>query len=176
METWLRTNVRALAFGMAPPAVIALTGLLLIVGLGSAEPPPWLRAIGVILVALALAAIAALAWQTRKPRLAYHDGKLLVWLRAGEPFRVPIDVVEGFLLGQAPALLPGRHRASETSTLVIRLAQRATEWHRQEVKPQLGKWCEGYITIRGTWCEPLSIALVNRLNQRLAEVTRAAAR
>jgi hypothetical protein len=32
------------------------------------------------------------------------------------------------------------------------------------------------VTIRGTWCEPLSVGLVNRLNQRLAEVSRAASR
>jgi hypothetical protein len=176
MEVWLRTNVRALAFGMAPPAAIGSIGLLLIVGLGSAETPGWLRGIGWALVALGLATIAILAWQMRQPRLGYRDGELLVWLRSGGPIRVPIDVVEGFLLGQAPSLLPGRHRASETATLVIRLAQRAEAWQRQEVKPQLGKWCEGYITIRGTWCEPLDVALVNRLNQRLAEIARSASR
>ena len=55
-------------------------------------------------------------------------------------------------------------------------SDRAEAWHRQEVKPGLGKWCEGYITIRGTWCEPLSVGLVNRLNQRLAEVARAVSR
>ena len=59
---------------------------------------------------------------------------------------------------------------------MIRIADSATEWRQQEVKPQLGKWCEGYITIRGTWCEPLSIDLINRLNERLAEVNRAPAR
>jgi hypothetical protein len=176
MEVWLRTNVRALAFGMAPPAVIALIGLLLIVGMRSGEPPGWLRAVGWALVALSLATIATLAWQMRQPRLGYRDGELLVWLRSGGPIRVPIDVVEGFLLGQAPSLLPGRHRASETATIVIRLAQRAEAWQRQDVKPQLGKWCEGYITIRGTWCEPLNVPLVNRLNQRLAEVARTASR
>ena len=48
----------------------------------------------------------------------------------------------------------------------------AHEWRRSETKPSLGHWCDGYITIRGTWCEPLSIELVNRLNTRLFEVTR----
>jgi hypothetical protein len=68
-------------------------------------------------------------------------------------------------------MLPdGDRRNSETSALVLRVADKASDWHRQDVKPQLGKWCEGYITIRGTWCEPLSIALVNRLNARLAEI------
>jgi hypothetical protein len=88
---------------------------------------------------------------------------------------VPIDVVECFWLGQAPGLLPlERHKHVETAAVVIRIAERASQWHHQEVKPQLGAWCDGYITIRGTWCEPLGVPLINRLNQRLAEVTRAA--
>jgi hypothetical protein len=57
--------------------------------------------------------------------------------------------------------------------LVIRIAESAADWQHVEVKPQLGSWCGGYVTVRGTWCEPLSISLVNRLNQRLAEVTAA---
>jgi len=175
MEIWLRTNARALLFAMVLPAAVGLVGLVLLAGIPTNQVPAWLRGVGAVLVAISLATIAALAWQLRKPRLAYRDGELLVWLRSGAPIRLPIDVVEGFLLGQAPSLLPGkRHRQTETATLVVRIADRAEAWHRQEVKPQLGKWCEGYITIRGTWCEPLSIGLVNRLNQRLAEVARAA--
>ena len=61
---------------------------------------------------------------------------------------------------------------TETAAVVIRLAESASAWSHREVKPALGKWCEGYITIRGTWCERLDIAKVNRLNQRLAEVQR----
>ncbi len=174
MEIWLRTNTRALMFGMAAPVVVALAGVLLVLGLPGREPPTWLRLLGGGLVALSLLTIAALAWQMRRPRVAYQEGKLLLWLRSGAPIRVPIEVVECFLLGQAPSLLPGkRHRQSETATLLVRIADRAEEWRRQEVKPQLGKWCEGYVTIRGTWCEPLSVDLVNRLNQRLAEISRA---
>jgi hypothetical protein len=177
MEIWLRTNARALLFGMAPPVVVALLGLALVWGLPGRAPPVWLRGVGVALTALAAVTILALAWQLRKPRLAYRDGELWIWLRFGAPIRMPIDAVEGFLLGQAPSLLPlERNRNSETAALVIRVADRAAQWRSQEVKPQLGTWCEGYITIRGTWCEPLSVGLVNRLNQRLAELTRTASR
>ncbi len=177
MEIWLRTNVRALLFGMVPPAVVGLTGLVLLLGVLGRQRPTWLTGVGAVLVTLSLATIVALAWQMRRPRLAYRDRQLWVRLRSGAPIRVPIDVVEGFLLGQAPSLLPGkRHRQAETATLVVRLADKADAWHTQEVKPQLGKWCEGYITIRGTWCEPLSVGLINRLNERLAEITRAESR
>jgi hypothetical protein len=96
---------------------------------------------------------------------------LLVNLRAGKPVAVPIDVVEAFLLGQGPAMLTNRRGdLREARVLTIRLAERAEEWANVEVKPALGKWCGGYIAIRGTWCEPLSLDLVNRLNYRLAEV------
>ena len=161
---------------MLPPALVGAMGLVLAIGIAGRQPPGWLRVVGGVLVVMAIATIASLAWQMRKPRLAYRDGALLFWLRSAHPIRVPLDVVECFLLGQAPSLLPGkRHHTTETAALTVRIADRATEWHRQEVKPQLGKWCEGYVTIRGTWCEPLSIDLVNRLNQRLADVSRAAA-
>jgi hypothetical protein len=172
MEIWLRTNRRALLFGMIPPALVAAIGLLLVVGLPSREPPTVVRAIGGVLVVAALAIVGALAWQMRKPRLAYRDRQVLVWLRPGGPIRVPLEVVECFLLGQTSSFLPGGdERHVETSALIIRLAQKAEEWQHLDVKPQLGAWCQGQVIIRGTWCEPLSVPLVNRLNQRLYDVS-----
>ncbi len=177
MEVWLRTNSRALLFGMIPPALLAGMGLLLLLGVPGREPPLWLRIVGGLLLFVSLLTIATIAWQVRKPRLAYQHGELLLWLRSGSPIRLPVEAVECFLLGQAPSLLPGNEgRCAETSALILRVADRAADWHHHDVKPQLGKWCEGYITIRGTWCEPLSVPLVNRLNARLAEVSRATSR
>jgi hypothetical protein len=57
-----------------------------------------------------------------------------------------------------------------TVNLVARLSQRHTEWATQKVQPSLGKWDEGYVTIRGTWCEPLNGELIRWLNRRLKEV------
>ncbi len=173
MEIWLRTNARAVWFGTVSPALIGLAGLMLVVGLPAHPATAWTRVAGAILVALGFVTVLLLIWQLRRPRLAYSQGRLLVSLRSGPPLRVPIEVVECFWLGQAASLLPGRHHErTETAAVVIRLANSAAEWRHQEVKPQLGKWRDGYITIRGTWCEPLSIELINRLNQRLAELTR----
>lgn len=173
VEIWLRTNVRAVWFGMILPAAVGAVGLAL--WIGPSVVPHWLRIVGATLLALGTLTFAALCWQLRRARLAYAAGKLLVWLRPGPPIRVPIEVVECFWLGQAPSLLPGKkHERTETAALVIRIAESASDWQRQDVKPQLGKWCEGYITIRGTWCDRLNVELVNRLNERLAEVTRAA--
>jgi hypothetical protein len=84
---------------------------------------------------------------------------------------VPIEYVEGFLLGQGPTLLPVPATENiETTTVVIKLADRAEEYARVDVDRALGSWCSHYVTVRGMWCEPLNVDLVNRLNARLAEV------
>lgn len=140
-----------------------------------ASAPSWLRVVGGGLFGLGVATLVILLLQMRQPRLAYQDRHLLIFLRSGAPFRVPIEHVECFWLGQAPSMLPGtQNENSEVAAVVVRIADKAAEWRHQDVSPQLGKWCEGYVTIRGTWCEPLNIDVVNRLNTRLAEVAPAA--
>lgn len=172
MEIWLRTNRRVLGLLMAPAVVLALVGVSLAVPWTS-ESPAWLRLLGGVLIALALAILALLAARMRQPRLAYRDRRLLFWLRPGEPIEVPLEFVECFWLGQAPSFLPGKvHEHTETAAIVARIADRAEDFRRQDVHPSLGKWCEGYVTIRGTWCEPLNLDVVNRLNHRLAELHR----
>jgi len=171
-ETWLRPNTRALWLGAAMPVAGAALGAALAAGLWQSA---WAHRAGWLLLALSLLVLTALAWQGSRPRLARQGKHLLVYLRAGRPIRLPLNVVEGFLLGQAPSMLPGkRYDRMEAAALVIKLSDRAAEWARFDVKPALGAWCNHYITIRGTWCEPLSVDLVNRLNARLAN-TRAEA-
>jgi hypothetical protein len=97
-------------------------------------------------------------------------------LRAGSPIAVPAGVVEAFFLGQGPANLPNvGGKPAETVNLVARLSQKAPEWAKVAVKPALGNWCEGYVTIRGTWCEPLNGEVIRRLNRRLRELREPAA-
>jgi hypothetical protein len=82
---------------------------------------------------------------------------------------VPVEHIECFLLGAGLRRLPGRTgREVQMSQLRIRLAERAVDWAQRDVKPALGAWCGGYITIHGAWCEPLDVSLVNQLNERLA--------
>ena len=59
-----------------------------------------------------------------------------------------------------------------TANVVIRLADAARQWHDGELPPALGKWSEGYIVLRGTWCEPIGHERLNEINRRLAEVHR----
>jgi hypothetical protein len=170
-EVWLRTNRRAILWGMLPPAAIALVGGLLAAPYG--QLGGWGRILGACLIVIAGLSLAALAWQLRQPRLAYADGHLAVFLRRGEPIRVPLEVIECFLLGQAASHLPARGRGLKTATVLIRLCPQAAEWVRGDVDPRLGQWRDSHFIIRGTWCEPLSVEVVGRLNARLGQAQRA---
>lgn len=166
MTIWLRPNTRALCMGMILPMVAISIGIALLFAFEN----PAARISGGLLASLGGALTLFLVWQMALPRLAYDDGHLLVYLQASRPIRVPIEIIECFLLGQAPTMLPGkRHEHAETASVVIRLSETAADWADREVKPALGKWCGGYITLRGTWCEPLDVTVINRLNAQLAE-------
>jgi hypothetical protein len=154
---------------MLLPALLVVAGVAMTTWLSAI----YLRLAGVSLAVVGALGVAAIARQLRQPRLAYEDSRLLINAGTGPAYRVPIELVEGFLLGQGPSMLPGkRYARTETSTFIIRLADKAEAWQQRDIRPSLGKWCGGYVTLRGTWCEPLDVALVERLNFRLAEVSR----
>ncbi len=128
----------------------------------------WIALVGALLL------ILGLVFQIIRPRVAYRQNHVLFYLQAGAPIEVPVDVVEAFFLGQGPANLPGNIASSSNAVnLVARLSQQAPEWEQQAIKPALGRWHESYVTIRGTWCEPLDGEVVRRINRRLAEVSKA---
>jgi hypothetical protein len=169
-ETWLKPNRRAIWFACVPPAVLGAVGLWMALASPESDRYLW-RGIGAFLMIAAATVIGMLMRQLFRPRIAYRDGHVLFYLRAGQPFEVPAQFVEAFFLGQGPAELPGSIGKREaTVNLVARLSQRQTEWAQQLVKPALGRWCDGYVTIRGAWCEPLGSDLIRRLNRRLKEV------
>jgi hypothetical protein len=168
-ETWLRPNRRAILFGCVPPLVTAAIGAWIVLAPALSVHSGW-RWVGVALIVVSLAMTGLLTNQLLRPRIAFHDGAVLFNVRSGPPIAVPADVVEAFFLGQGPAHLPGAAGKSKTVNLMARLSQRRTEWARQEVKPALGSWSDGYVTIRGAWCEPLDTELVRKLNRRLKEV------
>ena len=152
---------------LVPTALLALVGALLAVNAESTA----MRAVGWALAAIGVFLALGLVNQWRQPRIAFRNGEVLFNLRAGAPVAVPVEVVEAFFLGQGPADLPAvGGKPAETVNLVARLSQKAPEWAKVEVKPALGRWCEGYVTIRGTWCEPLTGEVIRRLNRRLREL------
>jgi hypothetical protein len=170
-EIWLRTNRRALCFGAVPPALFTLLGAYVLFGL-SPTARAWWHWIGGVMVVIGLFNVLILLLQLREPRIGYMEGQVWFYLGSKAPIAVPVRVVEAFFLGQGPTLLPGSEkRRDATANLVARLSQRDTEWAKRDVKPTLGRWEDGYVTIRGTWCEPLNGELVRRINRRLREVT-----
>lgn len=174
MEVLLRPNRRAIYAGLALPAVIALAGLALAVAPWDAAK--WWRGVGLGLAAFGLLLVGLLLWQLRQPRLAYASRHLLIFLRSGPPLRLPVELVQCAFLGTGPTQMSGPAGAKlRSSNLVIRLEEKATEWHEREVKPALGRWSDGYITIHGAWCEPLTLEVVQRLNTRLHELNQPAA-
>jgi hypothetical protein len=172
-EVWLKTNRRALGLGMVPPAIV---------GMFSAAALAWSIATGkhwlvqlvlVVVTAAPLWMIGELLYAITRPRVGYEGGDLLVFLEPARPTRVPIDIVEVFFLGQGPSVLPKlKGREPETQNVIIRLAESASDWKHRDVRPSFGEWCEGYITIRGSWCEPITPGLMRRLNERLAAIQR----
>jgi hypothetical protein len=167
-EVWLRSNRRVLSMAMVPAAALAAAGALAAIQADATL----VRLLGGALAALGVALLIGLTNQLRRPRIAYRDGKVLFFLRAGEPVAPPAEVVEGFFLGQGPTHLPRAAvgQKAETVNLIARLSQKTPEWEHVDVKPALGRWCESYVTIRGTWCEPLNGEVIRRLNHRLREL------
>jgi hypothetical protein len=173
-EIWVRTNRRALgaALAAAAGAACVLAALFACVGpaLGLGI---WALFLGSLLVTVLGYVALSLLYQLSLPRLAYANGKLLVYLTSAEPQRVPIEIVELFFIGQGSSLVPTTSaQPSRSVTVVIRLAEAAKEWHARPVKPALGEWREGYIILRGTWCEPVTKELVKGLNERLVAAHR----
>lgn len=168
-EVWLRSNRRILTLGLIPG--LAISGAA--IALWATARSSGLQWFAGLMLLVGLALVAIMVRQLVRPRVAYADGKVLFYLRAGQPIAVPVGIVEAFFLGQGPAYIPGTVEDSqETVNLVARISQKAEDWQRLEVKPALGKWCEGYVSIRGTWCEPLTNEVIRRLNRRLGEVSR----
>lgn len=163
MTTWVRTNPRP--FLAVLIVVLLLGGGLLAVG--SLWQVSWVRGI-VVVCGILLAAYAGwLLWQLRLPRVAVSASELRLHLTPGRAISVPLEHVECFLLGQGPTHL-GKAK-TETATLSIRIAERATEYQQRWVLPMLASWCNGYVTIRGTWTEPLTVDLVRKLNSQLTQ-------
>jgi len=179
LETWVKPNRRILAAGLCGLLATTALGLTFVVlRWGHANAGLWDIGLGSALAGSSALGAALLLWQACRPRIGYAAGKLHVFLRYTSAIEVPIELVECFLLGQLPAELPHLPGDSvtaeaDTMTLVIRLRETATEWEKLEVDPALGSWCGGYIVVRGTWSEPLTIPLAHRLNARLHEVQQA---
>ena len=119
-------------------------------------------------------------WQfVRTPRVLIEGDELLLYvgsLRA--PFRVPLRVVEVFFMGQGAVSgeEPGHPRDYQghvAANVVVRLAESAPEWHCRRVNEWLAVWDDGYVTLRGLWCENIDQDLLKSMNSGLMQAKRA---
>lgn len=171
-EVWLKSNSRALLMSILPVALVETFALLVAVLGGFVFDNPVLMWCGGLVWVVSSIVLVGLVLQWSQPRIARDGEYVLLFVRGGLPVRVPLNLVEGFLLGQGPTMLAGPSHELETANLVIKLADKAEEFQKVEVKSTIASWCNSYVTIRGTWCEPLSVEIVNRLNMRLYEAKR----
>jgi len=160
-EVWLRPNRLALLFALVFPLMLGLGSTMLAI-----QNEGLVRWLAAVVAAAAAALTAALAIQASRPRLAVGHDQLLVFLRWGAPLAVPLSIVECMFLGR-PETQRSLGHTSRMVSLVIRLAEAATDYRQRAVKPALGRWEDGYITINGAWCEPLTLELARRLNDQL---------
>lgn len=170
-EVWLRSNRRFLPWLLLLPSLLVVAGGLL----ATWSEGSWALWVGGVICLLGMLVAVMILIAEWEPRLSYRAGWLGVNLGPGRPTRVPLEVVECFFLGHAD--LPGAQgKETRISTVVMRLAESATHWKSRPVSARLGRWCDGYVVFYGLWCEPLNVAIVERLNHRLVAVRRQARR
>ena len=168
VESWLRKNCRIEILRLVLSSLLVLPGPLLT--LFAAQR--WLHGIGVVWTACGVMALAAQVLQGRLPLVGRQGDELLFYLNGWKAIRVPLEIVEVFFLGQGESEIGSPDKRAETSNVVVRLAEKAESWQKVPVRSRLARWCDGYITIRGMWTEPLSLEVVKQLNHRLVTAKR----
>lgn len=171
-EVWLRGNIRP---GAAAVTIVTVAGAVIVAAVAAAGLSPWI--IGGLLAVVSLAGVnaAVATWVLSRPRLSRAQSFLEVRLAPGQTERVPLEIVECIFRGSDPIVRPGEEadRARfRVGTLVVRLAERATQWHHRTTFRPWGTWEDGHIVIDGRWCEPLSPETVRAVAARLLESKR----
>ena len=171
-ECWLKPNRR--------PTYVALTlGVCAVLAGGVGFALAWRggstvgTVISGVLLGMAMCWCAVCWGILSRARVSYRDEHLFVHDGSQAPIAIPIDVVEAFFLGSGPAISDeSSDTGPRSANVVIRIAEAAKKWHEGKLSPVIGKWSEGYIVLRGTWCEPIGHERLNQINHRLAEVHR----
>jgi hypothetical protein len=166
---WLRGNVRPVLGGAAVAAamVAGLTWL-------ACRPAAGLMERDVCIgLAIGLAAIVILfLWAATQPRLGRRGDRLVARLAPFTVQEVPLDVVECVFHGSHPLdAVPGAPPL-RVGTIVVRLAERATEWRERRTFAPWGSWLDGHIVCDGRWCEPLSVERARAISASLLEAKR----
>lgn len=168
-EVWLRGNPRpAVVLG----AVLVAVAGAAIVAVVVARPPAWITALVAAAAVVDLGVAAGFVWAATQPRLVRRGDALEIRLSPLGVERVPLEVVECVFPGSQPLGEDDGTADRRVGTLVLRLAERATEWRARPVAPAWGAWEDGNVVFDGRWCEPLSQAVARDLSGRLLEARR----
>lgn len=168
-EIWLQSNRRAYLLPIIAAEVLTVASL----ALAAVFRNLWIAIVGASIFSL----LSMGLWlaSRRAARIAYDGRNVRLHIGLPQPAVIPVELVEGFFLGKGPAYLKGKDDyKTETSTLIVRVAERAPEWEKLPTDVRVAAWCGHHITFRGTWTEPLNVEVANRLNQRLYDVQHAA--
>lgn len=132
---------------------------------------PWLAVVAMVAFSLMLVICLAIFLNAKMPRIVRKDETVLFYLPGPKPIVVPLEYVECFLMASGITTLPGNEKKEvQAKNIVIRLAERVEEeWGHREIPLEIGKWCQGQITIRGLYSEPINVDMVQRLNVKLYE-------
>ena len=151
-------------------AGVVVAGLLLLAFRPAAAP---LERGGLVGLAAALAAVAGVfVHAAGQPRLARRGDRLVARLAPFSVHEVPLEIVECVFHGSQPLDAPAGLPPLRVGTIVVRLAERATEWRQRPTFSPWGTWTDGHIVCDGRWCEPLSVERARAISASLLEAKR----
>jgi hypothetical protein len=168
LDVWLQGNRRLIYPMFVLPILLAILGITLIAL--TWDRYIWLSAVGVLIIAVSVLLSISIMFYAYTMRIACDGKNLLLYIQESKPVAVPLEIVECFFLGSGITAMPGSpNREIQTKNIVVRIAERATDWAHRDMPLEVGKWCEGHVTIRGLYCEPLTVDKVQELNVKLYE-------
>ena len=169
VTVWLRGNVRPV-LGGAVLAAAVVAGLAWLAARPEAGTGQRFLFGG---LAAGLAAIVILfVWAAAQPRLARRGDRLVARLAPFTVQEVPLDVVECVFHGSQPLDATAGLPPLRVGTIVVRLAERATDWRARPSFAPWGSWIDGHIICDGCWCEPLSVDRARAISAGLLEAKR----
>jgi hypothetical protein len=168
-DVWLRGNTRPVLGGAMVAAVIA-AGLLILAVRPAAAPLE--RGCLVGLAAVLAGVVGVFGYAARQPRLARRGDRLVARLAPFTVHEVPLEIVECMFHGSQPLDAPNGLPPLRVGTIVVRLAERATDWRQRPTFSPWGTWIDGHIVCDGRWCEPLSVERARAISASLLEAKR----
>ena len=156
--------------GGAVVAAVIAAGLLILALRPAASPLERVCLFG--LAAVLATVVGVFVFAAAQPRLAQRGDRLVARLAPFSVQEVPLEVVECVFHGSQPLDAPAGLPPLRVGTIVVRLAERATDWRQRPTFSPWGTWTDGHIVCDGRWCEPLSVERARAISASLLEAKR----